>query len=267
MSNHLIYLLHQRKDQLTQWIKANQPKQVSPVNGKLRVTQSLNHKPRFYLVTEDSTQSGRYIRKSEMDIAYKLAQHDYNVKFIDSCKIELALILRLLKHLSCSSPENIYSSFPSGKQQLICPLILSDEEYASQWLDTPFEQKSPPDEENTLKTMKGDFVRSKSELIIADMLYSENIPYRYECALVLSNGRTIYPDFTLFHAAAHKEIYWEHFGMMDNPEYLKHAILKMREYERSRIYLGDRLIVTFETKDYPIDTLILKNLILHYMGE
>lgn len=57
------------------------------------------------------------------------------------------------------------------------------------------------DEQDTTEyyTMKNERVRSKSEKIIADELYMQKIPYKYELPIQLENrGRIIeiYPDFT-----------------------------------------------------------------------
>jgi len=47
------------------------------------------------------------------------------------------------------------------------------------------------------RTERGDLVRSKSELVIADKLYARDIEYAYEQPFVLPNGKTRYPDFTI----------------------------------------------------------------------
>ena len=46
--------------------------------------------------------------------------------------------------------------------------------------------------------MKGEKVRSKSEVNIANMLHEKGIPYRYEEELQLRNGKIVSPDFTIF---------------------------------------------------------------------
>lgn len=75
----------------------------------------------------------------------------------------------------------------------------------------------PPHAENLIhKTEKGHMVRSKSELVIANLLYREGITYDYEQLLdgekVL--GR-LHPDFSFADAAGDRVI-WEHLGMMDD---------------------------------------------------
>lgn len=74
---------------------------------------------------------------------------------------------------------------------------------------------------------KGERVRSKSEVIIADMLNRKGISYRYEYPVYLKNVGQIYPDFTVLDAIRRREIYWEHLGMMDDPDYAEMAILRV----------------------------------------
>ena len=48
------------------------------------------------------------------------------------------------------------------------------------------------------RTKRGDLVRSKSEVIIANELLAQGVDrYEYEAALTLPNGQTRYPDFTI----------------------------------------------------------------------
>ena len=93
-------------------------------------------------------------------------------------------------------------------------------------------------------------LRSKSEVFIDQALFMNNIPYRYECKLVL-NGNNIYPDFTLLHPVTGKILYWEHFGMMDDFKYAQKALNKIELYNRAGIIPGIDLIMTFETDNKP----------------
>lgn len=80
------------------------------------------------------------------------------------------------------------------------------------------------------RTERGDLVRSKSELVIADKLHTAGIDYVYEQPLVLSGGRTRYPDFTIEDDASGITYYWEHLGLLDDPAYLTHWKRKRKEY-------------------------------------
>lgn len=102
-------------------------------------------------------------------------------------------------------------------------------------------------------TERGERVRSKSEKILADKLFAMGIPYRYEYPLKMKGYGTIYPDFTILKVSSRTEVYLEHFGMMDDPQYCQKAVLKLQTYARNHIYPGKNLLVTFETLQTPLD--------------
>ena len=85
------------------------------------------------------------------------------------------------------------------------------------------------------RTERGDLVRSKSELVIADKLHARGVDYAYEQPLVLANGRTRYPDFTIEDHARGVTFYWEHLGMLDDPGYRARWEEKRAEYLECRI--------------------------------
>ena len=131
------------------------------------------------------------------------------------------------------------------------------------WTDSPYNKNKNYPEQLIYKTCKDEYVRSKSESLIAMNLYIQKVPYRYECELKLGNI-TLYPDFTLRHPSTGKTFYWEHFGKMDLPEYAKNAADKLHMYARNGIYPGDRLITTYETMEQPLDTAIVQKLITYH---
>lgn len=62
-------------------------------------------------------------------------------------------------------------------------------------------------------------------------------------------GFTIYPDFTIRHPVTDKILYWEHFGLMDDPSYSQKALSKLNLYNSHGILPSAQLITTFETLD------------------
>ncbi len=70
------------------------------------------------------------------------------------------------------------------------------------------------------KTRKGIAVRSKSEVIIADLLFSKNIDFDYERPLEIAGERKL-PDFTIEDSESGVTYYWEHLGMLQRPSYRK----------------------------------------------
>jgi hypothetical protein len=85
------------------------------------------------------------------------------------------------------------------------------------------------------RTERGDLVRSKSELVIADKLYARRIEYAYEQPLILPGGRVRYPDFTITDHARGTTFYWEHLGLLDDPNYRARWEKKRLEYSEAGI--------------------------------
>lgn len=99
------------------------------------------------------------------------------------------------------------------------------------------------------QTLRGELVRSKSEMIIADRLFSNNIDYLYEHPLTL-NGRTRYPDFTVEDAASGLKYYWEHCGMLFDPQYKE-------RWERKKQWYLENGILPWEDGGGPKGMLII----------
>jgi hypothetical protein len=87
-------------------------------------------------------------------------------------------------------------------------------------------------------------VRSKSEVIIANMLQEREIPFTYETPLYASDGTFYLPDFTVTWRGT--GYFWEHVGMLHRDDYRAHWEKKRAWYER---FFKGRLIVTEEAGD------------------
>ena len=114
-------------------------------------------------------------------------------------------------------------------------------------------------------TSAGERVRSKSEIIIADLLSKENIPYRYEYPLYLKGLGKIFPDFTTLNTRTRKEFIWEHLGMMDDPMYVENALQKISAYEQNGFFPGENLILTFESEKNPLNQKLLSLLLQKHL--
>lgn len=103
-------------------------------------------------------------------------------------------------------------------------------------------------------TSKGDYVRSKAEVIIANELYQANIFYVYEKPLVLEGCKyTFLPDFTIQTPKMGKIVYWEHCGLMDDDKYRSKWDWKKNLYAQHGIAeWNHNLIMTYETKKEPL---------------
>lgn len=92
-------------------------------------------------------------------------------------------------------------------------------------------------------TLRGEYVASKSEVILADYLYLLHIPYQYEQPLLLGRS-TYYPDFTLY--VHDSVIYLEHFGLLEDASYQISQNAKLAIYRNYGIIEGFNLICTSE---------------------
>ena len=88
--------------------------------------------------------------------------------------------------------------------------------------------------------------RSKNELYIASRLDHHGIVYRWDCPTGIPGVFSV-PDFTIIRARDGKIIYWEHCGMMDDPDYRKKNAEKLAAYEENGIVPWDNLIITYDS--------------------
>ena len=85
-------------------------------------------------------------------------------------------------------------------------------------------------------------VRSKSELIIANNLFSEGIKYSYEEPLFYKEEeKPIHPDFTI--KIDGKNYYWEHLGLIGDEKYDINWSFKLDIYRK---YFSEQLLKTYE---------------------
>lgn len=243
-------------------VKAEKRLEHAP-QGNLRITKKRKGVEYFYKNNEeqeegDGIRSGRkekYIKKQERDLANAIAQRDYDMRVVKVAKERIRVIKRFLGKYEKTRMEAIYEKTNIYRRELIKEAeVVSDSEYILQWLAAEYEGKDFSDYETEIVTERGERVRSKSEKIIADKLYALGIPYRYEYPLTLEGKVIIYPDFTILRMPMREEVYLEHFGKMDDGEYVEKTIYKLRSYEKNGIHPGVNLFFTYETGKMPLNT-------------
>ena len=198
--------------------------------------QNKNGKTYYYhQFMKDNKWVRRYIKKAELSLAKTLAQKHYYI----SIRYVLAKILDEMKCFAKKCPlnelEEIYDNLSVERKCLVMPIQVSVKEKLKQWENEVYEKNLIYPENLRYETAQGDMVRSKSEVIIADILYRnrKDILYKYERPLeVIESGRQklIYPDFTIINKHTGKIIYWEHAGRMDDSYYANDFIKKINTY-------------------------------------
>ena len=110
------------------------------------------------------------------------------------------------------------------------------------------------------RTVRGELVRSKSEVIIANALHYNKLDYEYEPELKLE-GYVKRPDFKVEDYDTGVVWYWEHCGMMTDPQYKKRWEEKKKFYEKNGIVEGKNLIVTYDDERGGLDASFIQKII------
>lgn len=188
-----------------------------------------------------------------------LGQRDYNKLILIHAERELQLWKSCLQRWK--SVEGIYGQMTCGRKALVNPVYIPDDEYLKNWESVKYEGLGFADDDNSdFYTDKNERVRSKSELLIANMLNKYGIPYRYEYPLIVG-PMVRYPDFLVLNRRTREEFVWEHLGMLDDGEYLMRNINKLNEYMKAGYVMGDNLLLTVECKNISLSTSAVKALI------
>ena len=213
-----------------------------------------------------------YQNKSKMKLIKEAANREYREKLLQPVQDRIRELERILKELTDGhgKPEKVYEDLHPARKKMVDPLIVSKQEFIKSWLDEPYEKWEIRDEEKigVFYTQKGERVRSKSEIIIADTLARYGIPYKYEYPLKLRDGRQITtrrPDFIVLNITTMEEVIIEHLGMLDQDRYYQKNIEKIDLYERNGYLIGKNLILLHETSYRPLDTTILDKYIKEFL--
>ncbi|MDO4633826.1 MAG: hypothetical protein Q4B01_08235 [Eubacteriales bacterium] len=202
-----------------------------------------------------------YINRKDLGSAKELAQKKYENDLIRLLERRISQWKKILRDYSDTEIDDLYEAEREERKALIVPVREGWEEYQRKWYQEPYEGKIFLPDTPVILTEKGERVRSKSEKILADYLHRKGIPYKYEKPLKLRGAGIIYPDFTLLSSRTRKEIYWEHDGRMDDPEYAKKAVQKINLYVRNGIMPGNRLLITYETSSQTLQMDIVEKLL------
>ncbi|WP_124978788.1 AAA family ATPase [Nonlabens xiamenensis] len=111
------------------------------------------------------------------------------------------------------------------------------------------------------KTKKeGLIVRSKSEVIIANMLLEKGIEFQYEREFQSDAGQKRIPDFSFIDAAG-ELIILEHLGMLSIPSYKADWEKKKKFYEDNGFVMNENFFITTESEKDGIDSMAIERVI------
>jgi hypothetical protein len=194
----------------------------------------------YYYETIGTVQKG--ITKDRPKVK-QLARKAYLIRRLGHLEWNYSLVKKQSARYKTEDPKEIIRELPSFYQML--PVNYFFHPIVDESNNNEFFSNMNHNEGLIYLTNSGIHVRSKSERTIADTLDQNNIPYRYEAALVLG-GENRYPDFTVYRPSDGKLFLWEHLGLIKNEGYRQKAVEKLTLYARYGFFPFDNLICTYE---------------------
>ena len=245
----LTNLAQSRQAELKQLL--SQFSKPKPIPGNLRIDRC-NKSFQYYIVSEHGDTKGTYLPRKDIRKAVAIAQRDYNKTTASIIKKQITAIDKFLDAYHPNAIDDAYTKLHPGRHALVTPVREPAEDFIAAWQHHPYTGKPFEINAPEFYTSTGVRVRSKSEVIIADALSRAGIPYRYEFPTSIKGWGTLYPDFTCLDTRTREEIIWEHFGLMNDPDYVENAVQKIAHYAASGYTIGKNFIATFESSNTPL---------------
>jgi len=220
--------------------------------------------------------SSRQQVEENLELAYAISVHkaqgsEFNRVYFVIPKSKRSLLTTELLYTGLTRATTHCTLFIEEDISPLLTLLRPEHSQLNKINSSLFEFKPVPDELLNLtdwyeegkihKTLAGIMVRSKSEVIIANLLHERGIPFKYEVPLHAPDGTFYIPDFTITWNG--EEWYWEHLGMLDKEEYRKHWETKKEWYEKHGF--SERLIITDEKRG--IDSKKFEHIIKKYFSK
>lgn len=208
---------------------------------------------RTYYYSKDKGHPGRrYLGGESNQEVLCIREQRYLKQLTKDIELEMALISELINRHTDIGFESVSSRLPQiYRQKQIATVPASDcKSRAAEWKAEKEEEKSqyPIKEPEHLKmrAIDGTQMRSKSEVIIANLLIANEIPYVYELPHLI-DGVLIYTDFTALSTIDYvTEVMIEHEGLMSKPYYQAQFLSKVNSYLADDLIPGRDIFFTFE---------------------
>lgn len=219
---------------------------------------------------------------NDLELAYALTVHKSQGSQFDTVILILAEPCRIL------SREMLYTALTRQKKKIVVlynddPHLLmkyvspENSDIAQRFTDLFAEMRRTDDSENKPsiikvgnkfyedslihRTTRGELVRSKSEVVIADHLLSNKVNYDYEPEITIGDKK-FRPDFVAYDPDDDDIFwYWEHVGMPTDPGYMARWEKKKAYYAEHGIIEGKNLIITCDGDDGSLDAQEIDKLI------
>ncbi len=232
--------------------------------GSLVIQTNRSGNKSIYLHTRTLSQDGWMSKRVPISdemipLAKLIKRKQFCIKSLQLLNDDIEVLRYAIEGYKDYSPEKAIKMLGGGYEGIlleIADIILTDNNI---WNDLK-ERENQAFPEGLKHIGPRGMYRSKSEVMIAMQLDNYGLNFKYEPEITLGY-RNVYPDFVILAPGSGKIVYWEHAGMIDNVEYAENLGNKLREYSKQGINVGQNLIITTESEDYPLSVLYVEKLI------
>ncbi|MBO4678506.1 MAG: hypothetical protein J5626_02455 [Lachnospiraceae bacterium] len=214
----------------------------------------------YYWRKNSTDRSGSYISKSDVKTISALADKEYQERFLQAAKSEIKSLENYVSEVNGNPLESVYAKMREARKPFVSPVIIPEDIYTKEWESKDYEPGYFAPGYPEYYSAKDERVRSKAEENIANLLKMNNVPYHYEFPMQIGSEERR-PDFLCLNVRSKKEYLWEHFGMMDNPDYAQKNVDKINKMAANGYIHGQNCIFTFETSILPLNTRIIQLMI------
>lgn len=285
--NELI-LLENMSDEIIAEKKEIQKKLANLPCGFLRINKCRNYTQWYAVLRGKSRSIGRvkgwrllrrskdragivneyYLPKKEIEFAKELALREYyERRYVQITRLN-EMIERYVQPIdeigskraakTSNSKSNAVMSwrnvgFGAEKQELIRQVLSITKPELENWMKSDYPHNPKHTENLRYESLCGLMMRSRIEVIIANLLTYYGIPFRYEQRFVADDGTSFYPDFVIINPKTGKKYVWEHLGFMDIEQYEKATLWKLTQLFRMGYVPGDTLLFTGESESHIVN--------------
>lgn len=226
---------------------------------------SANINDTCYYYSRDTNKKRIYLGKETNSEVVAIKENRFIHQYLKDLRSEIKLIKRIITEHKELDHESVSSRLPKIYRKEFYMQTRESSHPAEAWLSemkrikAQYQVKYP--ENLKFRAADGTLMRSKSEVIIANLLIANRIPYIYELPLVI-NGIDIRPDFTALSTEDYKTVIRiEHEGMMDKDFYQKTFLSKVNTFLSADMVPGRDVYFTFDDLRGVIDTSPIQDII------
>lgn len=183
---------------------------------------------------------------SDTEKIFELVRKKYILLAIPALEKDITLLDNLLNEYQPADEKTLMKEFVKKYPELE-EAVFTNKLSAERWANAYEQDTDYYEKDLKLVSLDGTRMRSDGEVYIASRLNHYGIPYRYEAKLPIPD-LSFHPDFTIMRPRDHKIIYWEHFGKIDNSEYVRNNLVKVDKYMQYGIVPWDNLIMSFNQR-------------------